>query len=94
MWAAGSAVADVCDAGCGSGVLGEDFALQVGDGLPRVQPPVDLPADTRIRTVSTSGTIGLDSVTYMVDAQRSFQQVLVVSDVDKISRYRLGMGPS
>ena len=28
----GSAVADVADAGCGSGVLGEDLALQVGDG--------------------------------------------------------------
>ena len=26
-WAAGSAVADVFDAGCGSGVLSKDFAL-------------------------------------------------------------------
>jgi putative transposase len=48
------------------------------------QPPSDLPADTRVRTVSTAGTIGLDSVTYMVDAQRAFQQVLVVTDDDKI----------
>jgi putative transposase len=52
--------------------------------LPRAQPPTDLPADTHVRTVSTAGTIRLDSVTYMVDAQRAFQQVLVVSDDDKI----------
>jgi putative transposase len=34
--------------------------------------------------VSTAGTIGLDSITYMVDAQRAFQQVLVVRDGDTI----------
>jgi hypothetical protein len=51
---------------------------------PRVQPPADLPADTRIRTVSTSGTIGLDSVFYKIDVEHAFQQVLVVSDGDKI----------
>ena len=34
--------------------------------------------------MSTAGTIGLDSVTYMVDAQRGFQQVLVVRDGDTI----------
>jgi transposase InsO family protein len=52
--------------------------------VPRAQPPTDLPADTRVRTVTTAGTIGLDSVTYMVDAQRAFQQVLVVCDGDTI----------
>jgi putative transposase len=52
--------------------------------LPRAQPPTDLPAGTRVRTVSTAGTIGLDSVTYMVDAQRAFHQVLVVRDDDTI----------
>ena len=31
-WAAGAAVADVGDPGCGSGVFDEDLALQVGDG--------------------------------------------------------------
>ena len=31
-WAAGSAVADVGDAGGGSGVLDEDLAVEVGDG--------------------------------------------------------------
>ncbi len=33
--------------------------------------------------MTTAGTIGLDSVTYLVDAQRRFQQVLVISDGDK-----------
>ncbi len=51
---------------------------------PRAQPPTDLPADTCVRTVGTAGTIRLDSVTYMVDVQRAFQQVLVVRDRDKI----------
>ena len=50
---------------------------------PRPQPPADLPAglpaDTLIRTVSTSGTIRLDKVTYKVDVRRVFEQVLVVS---------------
>ena len=31
-WSAGSAVADVGDAGCGSGVLDQDDAVGVGDG--------------------------------------------------------------
>jgi putative transposase len=52
--------------------------------FPRPQPPTDLPANTCIRTVSAVGNIGLDSVAYRVDAQRAFQQVLVVSDGDKI----------
>ncbi|WP_425590828.1 integrase core domain-containing protein [Mycobacterium sp. AMU20-3851] len=52
--------------------------------FPRANSPVDLPSDTVIRTVSSVGSIGLDSVTYRVDAQRAFQQVLVVSVDDKI----------
>lgn len=52
--------------------------------FPRAQPTTDLPANTCIRTVSAIGTIGLDSVTYRVDAQRAFQQVLVVSDGNKV----------
>lgn len=47
---------------------------------PRPKPPADLPADTRIRTVSTSGTIALDKVHYKIDVDLAFQQVLVVSD--------------
>lgn len=51
---------------------------------PRTPPPPDLPAHTRARTISTAGTIRLDSVTYRVDAQRAFEQVLVVSVEDKV----------
>ncbi|MDF2585625.1 MAG: response regulator of citrate/malate metabolism, partial [Mycobacterium sp.] len=53
---------------------------------PRPRPPVplDLPADTHVRTINTAGTISLDSVTYKVDAQRAFEQVLVVTADDTI----------
>ncbi|GAB5010906.1 integrase core domain-containing protein [Mycobacterium avium subsp. hominissuis] len=55
---------------------------------PRVRTapraPLDLPVGTVMRRVTTAGTIGLDSVTYMVDVQRAFEHVLVVSDGDKI----------
>jgi putative transposase len=53
---------------------------------PRPTPPVplDLPANTHIRTVTTSGTVSLNSITYKVDAQRAFEQVLVVSAGDTI----------
>ncbi len=53
---------------------------------PRPAPPVplDLPAGTRVRRVSTAGTIGLNQVRYMVDVQRAFEHVLVFSDGDKI----------
>jgi putative transposase len=44
---------------------------------PRQQPPADLPADTHIRTVSTSGTIRLDKVIYKVGVDQAFNQVLV-----------------
>ena len=50
----------------------------------RPQPPADLPADTRIRTVSTAGTIALDKVFYKIDVDHAFKQVLVVSDGDRI----------
>jgi putative transposase len=56
------------------------FEGPVPSRRPRPKPPADLPADTRIRTVSTSGNIGLDSVSYKVDVDRAFQQVLVITD--------------
>jgi putative transposase len=40
--------------------------------------PLDLPANTHIRTVTTAGTVSLDAIRYKVDAQRAFEQVLVV----------------
>lgn len=53
---------------------------------PRPRPPVplDLPADTHVRTINTAGTISLNSVTYKVDAQRAFEQVLIVTADDTI----------
>lgn len=50
---------------------------------PRPKPPADLPADTRVRTVSTAGTIHVDKVFYKVDVDRAFEQVLVVSHGDQ-----------
>ena len=38
------------------------------------------PADTRIRTVATTGTITPDSVFYKIDVNRAFEQVLVISN--------------
>jgi len=53
---------------------------------PRHTPPIplDLPTGTRVRRVSTSGTIGLDTVTYMVDTRRAFEHVLAVTTEDSI----------
>lgn len=51
---------------------------------PTPRPTADLPDGVRARTVSTAGTISLDSVTYMVDVHHAFEQVLVVSDKDVI----------
>ena len=47
---------------------------------PRPKPPADLPADTRIRKISSVGTINVDKVFYKIDVDRAFEQVLVVSD--------------
>ena len=45
---------------------------------------IDLPAGTRVRTVTTAGTIGLDYVKYQVDTHRAFERVLVVTVGDAI----------
>lgn len=56
------------------------------DQRPRPhQPPADLPADTRIRKVGTTGNIALDKVFYKVDVNYAFQHVLVVTDGDTIT---------
>jgi transposase InsO family protein len=52
---------------------------------PRPKPPADLPPDTRIRKVSSVGTIHVDKVVYKIDVDHAFQQVLVVTDDDKIT---------
>ena len=48
-------------------------------------PPPDLPADTIIKTLTSAGTFMLDSVHYMVGGPHRFQQVLIVTDGDKIT---------
>ena len=48
-------------------------------------PPADLPADTRVRKVSTAGTVHVDKVFYKIDVEHVFKQVLVVTDGDKLT---------
>ena len=55
---------------------------------PRHRPPADLPADTRVRKVSTAGTIHVDKVFYKVDVDHAFKQVLVITDGDKTHHHR------
>ena len=52
---------------------------------PRVQPPANLPADTRLKRLSTAGTFRLDSVTYLVGGQHGLQHVLVAIDGDALT---------
>jgi transposase InsO family protein len=54
---------------------------------PRPVPqPVssNLPADTLVKTLTSAGTFTLKSVTYLVGGQHAFEEVLVISDNDKI----------
>lgn len=52
----------------------------------RPQPlPADLPAGTRVRKVSTAGTVHVDRVFYKIDVEHRFEQVLVVADGDKLT---------
>jgi hypothetical protein len=52
---------------------------------PSAPPSSDLPADTHLKTLSSAGTFMLHSVHYKVHGQRAFQQVLVVTDDNKIT---------
>ena len=47
---------------------------------PRQPIPADLPADTRVRTVGTPGTVSVDMVIYKIDPGHVFEKVLVVVD--------------
>ena len=48
-------------------------------------PPADLPDDTQLKTLTSAGTFRLDKVHYMVGGPHRFQQVLIISDGDKIT---------
>jgi putative transposase len=52
---------------------------------PQPPPPSDLPSDTRIRKVSSAGTINVDKVFYKIDVEHRFKQVLVITDADKLT---------
>jgi transposase InsO family protein len=53
---------------------------------PRPAPaPTDLPDDTQIKKLTTAGTFLLDKVHYKVDGQRGLEQVLVITDGNKIT---------
>jgi putative transposase len=52
---------------------------------PQPPPPTDLPTDTRVRKVSTAGTINVDKVVYKIDVEHAFRQVLAITDGDKLT---------
>lgn len=47
--------------------------------------PPDLPDDTIVKTLTTYGTFILDQVHYKVDGRRGLEQVLIITDGDKIT---------
>lgn len=47
--------------------------------------PTDLPAGTRAKRLSSAGTFRLAGVTYIVDGKYGFQNVLIITDGDKIT---------
>ncbi len=60
--------------------------LLVRPAITRPKPvPADLPHDTRVRKLTTAGTFNLAGVNYKVDGRRALEQVLVITDGDKIT---------
>jgi transposase InsO family protein len=60
----------------------------VQSALKRPQPPpapADLPAGTYLRALNSAGTFRLATTTYKVGPQHRFEQVLVITDGDKIT---------
>jgi transposase InsO family protein len=47
--------------------------------------PTDLPDDTQVKKLTTAGTFMLDKVHYKVDGRRALEEVLVITDGDKIT---------
>ena len=47
--------------------------------------PTDLPDDTIVKRLTSVGMFMLDKVQYKVDGRRAFEQVLVITDGDKIT---------
>ena len=60
----------------------------VQSAAKRLRPtpvPTDLPAGTHVKKLASNGTFTLAGVIYMVGGQYGFQQVLVITDGDKIT---------
>jgi transposase InsO family protein len=56
--------------------------------IPRPTPasvPTDLPECTQVKKLTSYGTFWLDKVQYKVDGQRGLEQVLVVTDDNKVT---------
>ena len=47
--------------------------------------PADLPEDTIVKRSTSVGKFMLDKVDYKVDGRRAFEQVLIITDGDKIT---------
>ena len=63
----------------------EQFRRPIVPPPPPVPVPTNLPDDTKVKKLSSIGTFFLDRVNYKVDGRRAFEQVLVVTDNDKIT---------
>ena len=62
------------------------FLVQAERRRHRPAPaPTDLPAGTSVRTLTAAGTFMLAGVLYKIDGRRGFQQVLVITNGDKIT---------
>jgi putative transposase len=61
------------------------FVQTVAKRLRPVPVPEDLPAGTTVRKLTSAGTFMLAGVHYKVDGRYGFQQVLVITDGDKIT---------
>ena len=62
------------------------FFVQAAAGQHRPAPaPTDLPAGTRVKKLTSAGSFTLAGVRYKVDGHYGFQQVLVITDGDKIA---------
>jgi putative transposase len=61
------------------------FAPAVAKPRRSAPAPEDLPAGTRVTKLSTAGTFRLAGVQYKVDGRYGLEQVLVITDGDKIT---------
>lgn len=61
------------------------FTRRVAPRPRRAPAPTDLPDDTQVKKLTTAGTFSLGKVHYKVDGRRPLEEVLVITDGDKIT---------